>query len=240
MEGRWRRGESFPGLPAEHYDLFPDRLVASELGEIPEGWGFGSFSEVVIQLRDNESPATSSDTIFSHFSIPAYDEGQMPRRELGESIKSAKTRVPTNVVLLSKLNPEIERVWLVDVVHGERSICSTEFLVLRPQPPFQLSYVYCLARSPLFRQQMESLVTGTSKSHQRAPAVAILSLGAVIPPARVIETFEVCAFELLSRGAIIRRESHALAAQRDALLPKLVSGEVKVWWPTHEQSQGSS
>ena len=33
MEGRWRRGESLPGLPADHYDLFPDRLVPSELGE---------------------------------------------------------------------------------------------------------------------------------------------------------------------------------------------------------------
>ncbi len=32
MEGRWRRGESLPGLPAEHYDLFPDRLVDSERG----------------------------------------------------------------------------------------------------------------------------------------------------------------------------------------------------------------
>ena len=38
MEGRWRRGDSLPGLPAEYYDLFPDRLVPSELGEIPEGW----------------------------------------------------------------------------------------------------------------------------------------------------------------------------------------------------------
>ncbi len=38
MEGRWRRGESLPGLPAELYDLFPDRLVESELGEAPERW----------------------------------------------------------------------------------------------------------------------------------------------------------------------------------------------------------
>ena len=38
MEGRWCRGESLPGLPAELYDLFPDRLAPSELGEIPEGW----------------------------------------------------------------------------------------------------------------------------------------------------------------------------------------------------------
>ena len=39
MEGRWRRGESLPGLPAEHYDLFPDRLVDSELGADPGGVG---------------------------------------------------------------------------------------------------------------------------------------------------------------------------------------------------------
>ena len=38
MEGRWRRGESLPGLPADLYYLFPGRLVPSELGDIPEGW----------------------------------------------------------------------------------------------------------------------------------------------------------------------------------------------------------
>ena len=44
--GRWRRGESLPGLPAEHYDLFPDRLVPSELGHIPEGWDVKALGEV--------------------------------------------------------------------------------------------------------------------------------------------------------------------------------------------------
>ena len=39
IEGRWRRGESLPGMPAELYDLFPDRLVDSELGAVPEGVG---------------------------------------------------------------------------------------------------------------------------------------------------------------------------------------------------------
>ena len=38
MEGRWRRGESLPGMPAELYDLFLDGMVDSELGEIPAGW----------------------------------------------------------------------------------------------------------------------------------------------------------------------------------------------------------
>ena len=55
MEGRWRRGEALPGLPAEHYDLFPDRLVPSELGEIPEGWGLKQLGDC-FNLTMGQSP----------------------------------------------------------------------------------------------------------------------------------------------------------------------------------------
>ena len=47
MEGRWRRGQSLPGLPAEYFDLFPDRLVDSELGEIPEEWEVRGLPEIM-------------------------------------------------------------------------------------------------------------------------------------------------------------------------------------------------
>ena len=56
VEGRWRRGKSLPGLPAEHYDLFPDRLVDSELGEIPEGWEVGKIGHVATQRRQGVKP----------------------------------------------------------------------------------------------------------------------------------------------------------------------------------------
>ena len=46
-EGRWRRGQSLPGLPAHLYDLFPGRLVHSELGEIPEGWEVVPLSKAI-------------------------------------------------------------------------------------------------------------------------------------------------------------------------------------------------
>ncbi|MDW8228040.1 MAG: restriction endonuclease subunit S [Anaerolineales bacterium] len=55
MEGRWRRGESLPGLPAELYDLFPDRLVPSELGEIPEGWRVGCVDDA-FNITMGQSP----------------------------------------------------------------------------------------------------------------------------------------------------------------------------------------
>ena len=67
-EGRWRPGESLRGLPAEHYDLFPDRLVPSELGDIPEGWGVGVLANEV-QILSGGTPKTS---------IREYWDGDVP------------------------------------------------------------------------------------------------------------------------------------------------------------------
>ena len=228
LEGRWRSGESLPGLPADLYNLFPDRLVPSEMGKIPEGWEVRPLGEVVEQLRDNENPQASPDMAFSHFSIPAFDRDETPVREWGPDIKSAKTRIQSGVVLMSKLNPEIERVWLVDVEPNQRAVCSTEFLVLRALPPLERGYIYCLLRSPQFREQVESLVTGTSKSHQRSQAGAVLSLQVVIPPELVSHEFDKQASAFLAASLSHRREISTLATQRDVLLPKLVSGEVRV------------
>ncbi|MDA8186155.1 MAG: restriction endonuclease subunit S, partial [Actinomycetota bacterium] len=188
----------------------------------------GRFGDVAEQLRDQENPLSSPDVLFYHYSIPAFDDGQGAKPEYGESIKSLKSRVPAGAILLSKLNPEIERVWMVDVSAGERAVCSTEFLVLRALSPFTRSFVYCLARSPKFRQQIEALVTGTSKSHQRAQAHSVLGLAAVIPPRHLVEAFEGPATRLLSRTLQCRRESRTLAGLRDVLLPKLISGELWV------------
>ena len=216
-----------PGLRKSLADLFPSRLIDSELGEIPEGWEVGAFADVVELLRDTENPLESPDALFEHFSIPSFDEGQRPKQEFGAAIKSLKSRVPPGVVLLSKLNPEIERVWLVDVQPGDRAVCSTEFLVLSPRPPHGRAYTYCLARSPWFRQQLESLVTGTSKSHQRAQVASIVGMSVVRPAVSVITCFEREAEALLSRALECRRETKTISGLRDTLLPRLISGELR-------------
>jgi type I restriction enzyme, S subunit len=217
-----------PGLPPATAGLFPDRFVEAELGEIPEGWKVGRFAELVTRIRDQENPLASPHTLFHHFSIPAFDEGQWPREERGETIRSPKSRVPPGSFLLSKLNPEIERVWLPAVREGDRCVCSTEFLVLQPHRHFGRSHAYCTARSAHFRQQIEAVVTGTSKSHQRAQADTILALPTTLPPAPILRAFEEVVSPLLSRTLECKRESRILAKIRDALLPKLLSGEIRV------------
>ena len=66
--GALAAGESLPGLPAEHYDLFPDRLVDSELGEVPELWRNGVLNDV-IELLSGGTPKTS---------VSGYWGGEIP------------------------------------------------------------------------------------------------------------------------------------------------------------------
>jgi type I restriction enzyme, S subunit len=88
--------------------------------------------------------------------------------------------------------------------------------------------VYCLTRSPVFRQQIESLVTGTSKSHQRAQVDSILNLAVVVPPSPLVVAFDRFTSSQFARTLACRRECATLAALRDTLLPKLISGELRV------------
>jgi len=215
-----------PGLPPHLADLFPDRLVDSELGEIPEGWRQGLLSELVVDFRNGVSPLLTPEEAFEHFSIPAFDDGRQPRIERGASIKSLKLRVSEGAILLSKLNPEIQRVWWTDIQMQDRAVASTEFMVLQPKSGYGRAFIYCLATSSLFRRQIESLVTGTSKSHQRAQREAIFSIATAIPPAPLVSAFEVEAGPGLEKISTNRRAMGVLMAVRDALLPQLISGQL--------------
>ena len=138
MEGR------DPGLPKPLADLFPDRLVDSEIGEIPEGWRIFYLDQLAIHHTKSTTPSSSPDTEFEHFSIPAYDSGHVPAVEKGVAIKSNKTVMPSGSILLSKLNPEIPRVWMPDTSSCGPQICSTEFLVLTPRSPANRSMLFSL------------------------------------------------------------------------------------------------
>lgn len=82
--------------------------------------------------------------------------------------------VPSGVVLLSKLNPEIQRAGPVEVQDHEKEVCSAEFLILMPCLPLGRSIIYLLSHSNFIKQHL-TLLTGTS-NHQRAQSKAILDI----------------------------------------------------------------
>jgi len=227
-EGRWRPGQTLPGLPASLYDTFPDRLVETEHGEIPEGWRWWLLEELAVLHRASLSPGAEPDRVFEHYSIPAYDNGQEPVQDRGETIKSNKTLVPADAILLSKLNPESNRVWLPKAESAHPKIASTEFLCFTPKAPAGRALLYCAFRGEPFRRALEGMVTGTSKSHQRVSPDSVLRLQVCPARREVFDGFEKQVWPLLDRTNACREESRILISLRDALLPKLVSGAIRV------------
>ena len=226
QSGRWRRGKTLPGMPAALYDAFPAELTSTELGDAPVGWGIGAFGDIVSQSLDKEKPFESPDAMFNHFSIPAYNADKMPTLDKGSTIKSVKSIVKPDTVLLSRLNPQIPRVWLVDVAADERAVCSTEFMVLSAKAPFRRNYIYFLGQTERFHTQVQSLVTGTI--HQRSRAHEILRIQTLLPDASILKAFDELVADFMARALNCKRESVALSAMRDTLLPRLLSGEVRV------------
>lgn len=91
MEGRP------PYLAADLWSLFPDRL---DDDGTPEGWTTWTVSDIARLHTDGLSPSSSPETEYELFSIPAYDADRQPEVTEGRYIKSNKTLVPRNSLLL--------------------------------------------------------------------------------------------------------------------------------------------
>ena len=216
------------GLPADLDALFPNEFEDSPLGEIPKGWRAGIVSDVAGMGRQQVNPGDAPDEVFAHFSIPAFDAGRNPILEVGFAIKSNKLVVTPGSILVSKLNPHIPRVWLTDVDPAYRAVGSTEFFVLQAKAPHSSAFLYSLMSSPEFAVDLQTLVTGTSNSHQRVQPEAFMSYALVVPSDETATAFESLVKPLLDQVLANRKEMAQLAKNRDELLPRVLSGEIEV------------
>ncbi len=227
MEGRWQRGQSLPGLPAHLYDLFPARLVESELGEIPEGWEVKALPEVI-----EVNPARS---LRKGEVAPYLDMANMPTR--GHSPDSvierpfgSGMRFVNGDTLVARITPCLEngKTAFVDfLTDGQVGWGSTEYIVLRPKPPLPAEFAYCLARSDGFRDFAIQSMTGSS-GRQRVPAESLDHFLVPVPSEPIARAFGRAVVLMFARAREAAAESRTLGALRDALLPKLIRGEIRV------------
>ena len=126
-----------------------------------------------IELKDiNEyksesiNPAKMQETIFELYSVPVYETGH-PEYLTGKEIASSKIVVRKNDILLCKINPRINRVWIVRKESENINIASSEWIVVRNNK-YNPEFLAWYFRSPKFRQLMVSEVTGIGGSLTRA------------------------------------------------------------------------
>ncbi len=201
-------------------------FVESGLGMIPNGWKVVTLGEVAEVTKNSINPQKHPDIIFYHYSIPAFDDGMKPEIQLGEEIKSNKFVITNKMTLFSKLNPRIKRVWYIDKL-SSNSICSTEFIPYMAKEESKSSFIYSLINSQGFYDFIMSMVNGATGSHQRFHPEDSLRY-------KIAYNEEYCSKYGEFATPIINQildnsvESRRLAELRDTLLPRLMSGELKV------------
>ena len=219
-EGRWRRGESLPGLPAEHYDLFPDRLVDSELGEIPEGWTVRRLGDCYDLMMGQSPPGNTYND--NGKGLPFFqgstDFGERYPTNRRYCTKPARL-AQTEDTLVSVRAPvgTINRAW-------EQCCIGRGVAALRHKSgsaPYTY-YAIWVAQPEIGQYEHTGTVFGAIGGQQ------FRSLQMLEPPQDTIAAFQRIGQDLDSRIRSNVAESRALAAQKDTLLPKLVSGEVGV------------
>lgn len=220
-------GREPEGMDAATAALFPAEFEESALGLIPRGWQVGTFGDLAELAKGSVNPLNAPHTTFEHYSLPAFDAATLPTFELGEDIKSNKTRVPAGAVLQSKLNPHIPRIWFPSRV-GSSAVCSTEFLPWMAKPIASAEIVYCTLSSPAFEASVRALVTGTSNSHQRVKPDQVAGLALVVAPAAAYRAFAGVVGPLLAKAGENRWTAKGLAELRDTLLPRLISGKLRL------------
>ena len=220
MEGRDR------GLPQDIADLFPDRLVDSEMGEIPEGWEVEFLGDLAKTRRRGIDPARmATDT-------PYIGLQHMPRRSValtdwGEAgtVSSRKSAFEVGDILFGKLRPYFHKVGIAPV----NGLCSTDIVVLNAWIPKWSAFVLACVSSSAFVAHTSQTSTGTKMPRTSWQAMSTYEL--CRPTDAIASEFQHVMSPMLGRIVGNVHESRTLAALRDTLLPRLISGELRLEKP---------
>lgn len=211
MEGRWQRGQSLPGLPADIFDLFPDRLVESELGEIPEGWEVRSVSDFADltggkQLEKEKITSFGDIPVFGGAGIMGYTDSHN-----ADGFVIAVGRVGA---YCGQFFSHRGKAWINNnaslIRHRKEDFCEWLLLSLR-------------------HADIDVIKKGAAQPFVSNGDIA--RLPTLWPGELLVQKFSLLVKTIFKLQEKAAGQSRTLAQLRDTLLPKLISGEVRV--PSH-------
>ena len=224
-----------PYLPPELWDLFPDDLVDSELGEIPEGWDVKTLSGCIDVERglSYKGSGLGSTGIPMHNLNSLYEGGGYKHDGIKYYNGDYRERHVTEPgdVLVANTEQGHDRLLIgfaaiVPDRSGHRGLFSHHLYRMRPKIHSGLSadFLCKLLNTEAMHDTVSGFATGTTVN--MLPADALQIPGIVYPPVSVVTAYTAIAKTARRRQEHLYEESRTLAEQRDAFFPNLVSGEL--------------
>jgi len=226
-----------PGLPQPFADLFPDSFEDSELGEIPKGWDVKPLSDCVDVARglSYKGSGLSESGVPMHNLNSIYEGGGYKDGGLKHYDGDYKSQHVARVGDLIVANTEqghdrllIGYAAIVPARFGQGSLFSHHLYRVRPKHDSKLTaeYLCHLLNTNVMHDIVSGYANGTTVN--MLPIDGLQSPVIIVPDARAIATFDGVAERARMRNGEMIEESRNLAALRDAVLPKLISGELRV------------
>jgi type I restriction enzyme S subunit len=216
-------GRQPAGMDAETAALFPDEFEDSPLGKIPKGWEVGILGDIADNPRRSIHPENIKPE------TPYIGLEHMPRQSIAlynwgvaADVNSNKYEFNQGEILFGKLRPYFHKVG-VAVLNG---VCSTDILVIKPKNPLYFGFVLANVSSQDFVNYTDITSTGTRMPRANWKDMSLYK--SIIPPAKISEIYNKLVVFTTQRIRSNIFEFQALSSIRDTLLPKLLSGEIRI------------
>lgn len=237
QEGRWKKGESLPGMHADMWNLWPSEFEESEIGEIPRGWKVQPLAEVATFTRGVSYRGTDlADSRTALVSLKCAGKGGVYREDglkpyRGEYKEAQVVEAGDVVVSHTDVTQRAEVIGRAYRVRPSsrfsRLVASLDMAIVRPSRggPSNDYLAYALSEER-FRDHAYGYTNGTTVLHLSSLALPDYPL--LVPPPEVVRRFSEAVTPQNRLVDVHGLESDGLSRSRDALLPKLLSGEIRV------------
>jgi type I restriction enzyme, S subunit len=215
------------GIPPEIAALFPSEFEDSVLGEIPKGWQAMPLADA---CEINPTRRLTKDKQAPYLEMSALPtQGHRTDTPIPRAFSSG-TKFINGDTLLARITPCLEngKTAFVDcLLEDEVGWGSTEYVILRPKAPLPSYWAYLLSRHEHFRQYAIQAMVGTS-GRQRVDVSRLAQYLVAIPDKRVSVAFAELVEPIQRSIAANDNAAKSLAALRDTMLPRLMSGKLLV------------
>ena len=228
-----------PGLPKHIADLFPDRLEDSELDEIPAGWEVKTIGDVAERVGMGPFGSSIKVETFLSEGVPIISGQHLNGFMLEDnkfnfiSVKHAERLSNSNVkrgdVVFTHAGNIGQAAYIPECSRYERYVLSQrQFFMRCNRSRVTPTYIAIYFNSPEGQHQLLANASSSGVPSIARPVTYLRTIKLLIPPKSILDIFEKLTCPMLLRYRRNFDESEALAALRDKLLPKLISGELRM------------
>ena len=222
-----QQGSDPQGMDAATAALFPDSFEESELGEVPKGWRVGTLGDLSDLNPESWTARNHPETIayIDLANIKDNEIGSIADFSFDEAPSRARRVLRSGDTIVGTVRPG-NRSFAFIHEPASNLTASTGFAVLRPIATENTEFVYLAATQDTSIEHLAHVADGGAYPAVRPDVVS--GLQCVVPPSEVMTSFHGITEPLLTQVCANQKQAQTLATLRDTLLPRLISGQLRL------------